>query len=299
MYCTVYCRKWVTYALSLCHTEFCLESLTMKLPMVQDEDIFTFLQGISFAGQPTRQMVNRMEKLCRSDRITSNPQLAKACLISSSNIAKGLCKVNSVCSSWVETAIIEALQKFSRPECFQNIKLCQPLENIDVHSIVSIADNLGRPSFLAPLENIIFHHNIPVSVKMHAIRCLRPIIQQWPRRAQILLTRLFRDFKYDSQMRSVALTVIMENPHPHLIQLCARQIYVEPSLNIRKLAFELFTHCSESLTKYSETMQVPYLEIYFLKHFSFDTTCRYSVSTNSCLLLKGLEDSCDTRVCIL
>lgn len=224
--------------------------------MVEDKDILIFLQGVGFAGQPTRSMVSKMEKLCGSDRIVSSPKLTRACLISSSNIAKGFCKVTSICSSWVETAVIEALEKISQPECFKNIKLCQPIQNIDVQSVMSIAENLGRPSFLAPLGDIISHAELPTSVKMHAISCCRPIMRQSPKRAQILLTRLFRDFTYDIQMRSLALLAIMENPHPHLIQLCARQIYVEPSLNIRKIAYELFTHCSESVTKYNRAVYV-------------------------------------------
>ena len=224
------------------------------MQMARDEDIMTYLQGAGFAGQPTRNMVNKMQKLCSSDRIAKSPELTKACWISSSNIAKGLCKINSICSSWVETSIIQALQKIQKPECYQDIRSCQPIANLDVHTVMSIAENLGRPSFLTPLEQIIFHAEIPTNVKMHAVSCCRPIIRQSPRRAQIILLRLFRDFKYDSQMRSLALMVIMENPHPHLIQLCARQIYVEPSLNIRKLANELFTQCSESVTKYNRTV---------------------------------------------
>ena len=222
--------------------------------MTQDEDIFNFLQGISFAGQPTRRMVNKMEKLCATDKISSSPELTKACLISSSNLAKGFCKVNAVCSSWIETEVLKALRKVSTPECFQNLKDCRPMNNIDVHTTMAIAENLGRPSFVLPLEKIILHPDLPTSVKMHAVSCYRPVIRQFPRRIQIVLTRLFRDFKYDVQIRSLALLVSMENPHPALIQLYARQIYVEPSLNIRKLAYELFAECSRSTTKYDRTM---------------------------------------------
>ena len=226
----------------------------MKIQFARDEDINTFLQGVGFAGQPTRAMVNQMQKLCSNTRIANNQQLSRACWISSSNIAKGFCKRSSICSSWIETAIVQALQKISQPECYQDQQTCQPINNLDIHTVMSIAENLGRPSFLAPLEQIIFHPEVPTNVKMHAVSCCRPIIRQSPRRVQIVMTRLFRDFKYDSQLRSLALLIIMENPHPHLIQLCARQIYVEPSLNIRKFAHELFQQCSESVTKYNRTV---------------------------------------------
>ncbi|XP_065069314.1 vitellogenin-1-like [Rhopilema esculentum] len=248
-------RKWHVYALSLCHTETCMESMRSKVESVKEEDILTYLQGISFIGQPTRSIVNRMEKLCSIPKIANNLQLLQACWISSSNIAQGYCKVNPICTSWIENAIRDALQKISKPECYQNIENCQPIKGLTVHTVVSIAENHGRPSYLAALESIIFHPEVPTSVKMHAINCLRPIIRQSPRRVQIVLLRLFRDFKYDSQMRTLALSVIMENPHPHLIQLCARQIYVEPSLNIRKFAHELFTQCSESVIKYNRTIR--------------------------------------------
>ena len=252
----LFSREWLIYALSLCHTEACLESMRMKIQLVEDKDILTFLQGVGFAGQPTRNMVNMMEKFCESERIVGSPKLTKACWISSSNIAKGFCKVNSICSSWVETVVMQALKKISQPECYQNIKLCQPIPNVDVQLVMSIAENLGRPSFLAPLEDIIFHTELPTSVKMHAISCCRPLTRLSPKRTQILMTKLFRDFKYDIEMRTLALQVIMENPHPHLIQLCARQIYVEPSLNIRKFAYELFFHCSQSATNYNRAMYV-------------------------------------------
>ena len=231
-----------------------MESMRSKVESVKEEDILTYLQGISFIGQPTRSIVNRMEKLCSIPKIANNLPLLQACWISSSNIAQGYCKVNPICTSWVENAIRDALQKIPKPECYQNIENCQPIKGLTVHTVVSIAENHGRPSYLAALESIIFHPEVPTSVKMHAINCLRPIIRQSPRRVQIVLLRLFRDFKYDSQMRTLALSVIMENPHPHLIQLCARQIYVEPSLNIRKFAHELFTQCSESVIKYNRTM---------------------------------------------
>ena len=231
-----------------------MELMRAKLTSLKDDEIFNYLQGINFLGQPTRFIVNKMQTFCGSHRMYKNPKLSQACWISASNIVKGFCSNNPACSSWVESLIIQALQKISKPACYKNIEKCQPIKNLQVHTVMSIAENLGRPSFLAPLEQIIFHPEVPTNVKMHAVSCCRPIIRQSPRRVQIVMTRLFRDFKYDSQLRSLALLIIMENPHPHLIQLCARQIYVEPSLNIRKFAHELFQQCSESVIKYGKTM---------------------------------------------
>ncbi|XP_065069976.1 vitellogenin-6-like [Rhopilema esculentum] len=247
--------RWHVYALSLCHTESCMESMRTKVEKVKEEDILTYLQGISFIGQPTRSIVNKMLKFCSTPKIANNPELFKACWISSSNIAKGYCKVETMCTSWVEGSVKDALLQISKPQCYKDIHNCQPIHGLTVHTVMSIAENHGRPSYLAALECIILLPEVPTSVKMHAINCLRPIIRQSPRRVQIVLLRLFRDFKYDSQMRTLALSVIMENPHPHLIQLCARQIYVEPSLNIRKFAHELFTQCSESVIKYNRTIR--------------------------------------------
>ena len=247
-------RLWLVQSISLCHTENCMESMRSQINLLEDKDIINYLQGINFAGTPTRKMVNNMQVICGSEKIATDPSLIETCWISSSNIAKGFCKIDQSCSSWIETLIASALRKISKPECYQDIKSCRPIKHLSVHTVMSIAENLGRPSFLTPLEQVIFHAEIPTNVKMHAISCCRPIIRQSPRRAQIILLRLFRDFKYDSQMRSLALMVIMENPHPHLIQLCARQIYVEPSLNIRKLAYELFKQCSESVIKHDKLM---------------------------------------------
>ena len=201
-------------------------------------------------------MVNKMQKICSIQKIAKKQQLAQACWITSSNIVKGFCKTSPVCTSWVETSILQGLQKIVTPDCYNDIESCQPIKDLSVHDVLAIAENLGRPAFLTPLEQIIFHPRMPTNVIMTAVSSCRPIIRIAPRRCQIILLRLFRDFKYDSQTRTLAFSVMMENPHPHLVQLCARQIYVEPSLNIRKYAHEVFTQCSESVLVYNKTMYV-------------------------------------------
>ena len=233
-----------------------MESARTKIESLPDEDVLVFLQGMTFAGKPTRLMVNKMQKICSIQKIAKKQRLVQACWITSSNIAKGFCKTTPVCTSWVETSILQGLQKIVTPDCYNDIESCQPIKDLSVHDVLAIAENLGRPAFLTPLEQIIFHPRMPTNVIMTAVSSCRPIIRIAPKRCQIILLRLFRDFKYDSQTRTLAFSVMMENPHPHLVQLCARQIYVEPSLNIRKYAHDVFTQCSESVLMYNKTMYV-------------------------------------------
>ena len=51
----------MVYALSLCHTENCLEFVKSKMPTMKFERLLDFFSGLSFAGKPTRNMVDKMQ----------------------------------------------------------------------------------------------------------------------------------------------------------------------------------------------------------------------------------------------
>ncbi len=65
--------------------------------------------------------------------------------------------------------------------------------------------------------------------------------------AHIVLLRLFRDVQYDIQLRALAVSVLMEQPHPRVIHIVARHLLTEPSVNIRKFVHEALTETSKSL----------------------------------------------------
>eukprot|EP00794_Sanderia_malayensis_P007894 gene7894-8748_t len=247
-------RKWLVYALSSAQTESSVNFVHQKISNISDESILNFLQGIGFTGKPTRIIVTKLRQICLTPSIADKPLLSQACWISASNVAKGFCKINRICSSWVEAEIRKALLQIlttslTKPETWE------PIKHLSTHTVLAIAENLGRPSFLTALEKIILSPVMPTSIKMHAISACRPLMHIAPRRVQLLLLRVFRDFQYDSESRTLAFSVLMEQPDYRIVQIIAREILVEPSLNVRKFVYETLTEMSKSDLTYNRAIR--------------------------------------------
>ncbi len=87
--------------------------------------------------------------------------------------------------------ILKALEKIPTRVCLANVVKCQPIQHLPVLAVLAIAQNLGRPSLLTPLEAIILHPLAPVHVKVHTINCIRPITRVAPNRV-----RQYRNLSY-------------------------------------------------------------------------------------------------------
>ena len=153
---------------------------------LKKKDVREYFQSLSFNGKPTKDIIDKMEEVCKYKKIKKHPELKRMCYMTASNLIQSYYKIHKVCKdckTWMDDWIIKALKKINT-ECDKTKKECEPYKYLPAQLILSYAESIGHKSFFPYLERIILNERIPADIRFKAILCCKPIIMKSPNRVR-------------------------------------------------------------------------------------------------------------------